>query len=98
MGEDQNLLSDINSIKNNLSSLGMKVSLVYDALVGNEIAKDGGLVEEIKKMKEFEKSILARVTKVEEDQEKKQLYINIIWGAVGVTITILLTHFLNLIK
>lgn len=96
MNED--IQHDINLIKNNLSTFGLKLSLVYDALVGNEIAKDGGLVEEIKKMKEFNRSLSSRVSKVERDQTRKQLYINIIYGAVGVIITLLITHFLNLIK
>jgi hypothetical protein len=96
MGE--NLEHDINAIKNNLSTFGMKLEMVYAALVGNEIAKDGGLVADIVSQQKQILRLKERIEKVEARESKRQLYLNIIWGAVGVIITLIITHFFNLIK
>ena len=46
--KEERLNTDIHTIKNALTTLGLKVELVYAALTGNEISKDEGLVGEIK--------------------------------------------------
>jgi hypothetical protein len=100
---NEELEKDINAIKNNLSTFGLKLELVYAALVGNEIAKDGGLVAEISgqkgdikklgeriedvndlltdRIEDVNDLLTDRIEKVEKDQAKKQLYINLLWGA-----------------
>jgi hypothetical protein len=94
MGE--NLEQDINAIKNNLSTFGMKLEMVYAALVGNEIAKDGGLVADIAGQQKQILRLKERIEKVEAKESKRQLYVNIIWGAVSAIIALIVTHFFKL--
>lgn len=86
---------DIHDIKNKIASALPKIDLMYSALVGNKIANDGGLFG---RMTSLEK----RVTTVEDEVEaikgiksKQQVYINIIWIAVGSLVTLIISHFLN---
>lgn len=93
---EQNLERDINAIKNNLSAFGMKLEMVYAALVGNEIAKDGGLVKDISNQREEIAKLTKRVEKVEQRESKRQLYVKIIYaGVVGIIIYIF-THIFKL--
>jgi len=94
MGE--NLEQDINAIKNNLSAFGMKLEMVYAALVGNEISKDGGLVADIAGQQRQISRLKERIEKVEKSENKRHLYVNLIWGAVCSVIVFLLTHFFKL--
>ncbi|HXS58997.1 MAG TPA: hypothetical protein VN726_22895 [Hanamia sp.] len=94
MGE--NLEQDINAIKNNLSSFGMKLEMVYAALVGNEISKDGGLVADIAGQQKQILRLKERIEKVEAKETKRQLYVNIIWAAVTGIIVLILSHLFKL--
>jgi hypothetical protein len=90
MGE--NLDQDITAIKNNLSAFGMKLEMVYAALVGNEIAKDGGLVADIAGQQRQISRLKERIEKVEKNETRKHVYINILWAVAGVVATFVLTH------
>jgi hypothetical protein len=98
MDDDLNkerLQADIHLIKNNLTTFGLKLELVYAALTGNEISKDEGLVGEIKMQKESLKKLEKRIEIVEKKESKRQIYVNIIYAAIGVIITMILEYLLN---
>ena len=90
-----NLEQDINAIKNNLSAFGMKLEMVYAALVGNEIAKDGGIVADIMHQREQIKELAERVQKVEERESKRQVYVRIIYACVAMIVTLVGTYIFN---
>ena len=90
-----NLEQDINAIKNNLSAFGMKLEMVYAALVGNEIAKDGGIVADIMHQSEQLKKLAERVQKVEERESKRQVYVRIIYACVAMIVTLVGTYIFN---
>jgi len=93
---EQNLERDINAIKNNLSAFGMKLEMVYAALVGNEIAKDGGLVKDISNQRDEIANLTKRVEKVEQRESKRQLYVKIIYAAVAGIVIYIFTHIFKL--
>ena len=90
-----NLEQDINAIKNNLSAFGMKLEMVYAALVGNEIAKDGGIVADIMHQRDQIKELAERVQKVEERESKRQVYVRIIYACVAMIVTLVGTYIFN---
>lgn len=91
--KEERLNTDIHTIKNALTTLGLKVELVYAALTGNEISKDEGLVGEIKQQKESIRKLSERVDKVEKNESKRQVYVTIIWAAIGFILAMLFNHF-----
>jgi len=95
---DEILSHDVAEIKNGLTTLSMKVAMVYDALKGNELSGDGGLVKDINNIKKETKELEKRIVLVEKGQSRNDIYIYIISGFAGVLITLIITHFLNLIK
>lgn len=92
----ENLEQDINSIKNNLSAFGMKLEMVYAALVGNEISKDGGLVADIAGQQKQISRLKERIERVERSESKRRFYVNLIWGAVCSIIALIIGHFFKI--
>ena len=93
--ESERLKSDIHTIKNNLTTLGLKLELVYAALTGNEISKDEGLVGDIKGQKKALEKLTERVDVIEKKENKRQIYLHIIYGAIGFIIALILNYFFN---
>ena len=95
MEDVQKVYEDIHNIKNNLTSLGMKVDSMFFALVGSEITKDGGIVNENKELK-FELSLIKRkVEELEKKDVRRGVYITLVWMALTAFITILIQRFLK---
>lgn len=94
MGEE-NFQTDLTAIKNTLAQFGIKLEMVYASLVGNEISKDGGLVEDIRLMKLDNKELTKRVEKVENGQTKRELYVRLLWGAAGIIATLIIKSFIK---
>jgi hypothetical protein len=91
----ERLDDDIHVIKNNLTTFGLKLELVYAALTGNEISKDEGLVGEIKQQKLELQKLTIRVEIMETKERKRQIYVNIIYAAVGVIMTVIFEYFIK---
>lgn len=91
--EGERLKTDIHTIKNTLTSFGMKLELVYAALTGNEITRDEGLVGEVKKQREELEKIEARVETLEKLDNKKQIYTTLIFGAICFILAFLFDYF-----
>lgn len=86
---------DVHEIKNTLTKFGMKLELVYNALIGNEILKDGGLVADLLIQKSEIRALTQRVNVLEGREDKRQVYIRITWGVVGALLTALVAAIMN---
>lgn len=75
--------NDIKEIKEQFSDMREKVDKMYYALIGNELAQDGGLVQRIKdneiEVVKMQKQIDALVKR----HDRNALYLKIIWTMVG---------------
>lgn len=91
--QEERSQSDIHTIKNKLTSFGLKLDLVYAALTGNEIAKDEGLVGDIKHQREELNKLTGRVEKIEKRENQRQVYVTIIYGAIGFILAMILNYF-----
>ncbi len=68
-----------------MNDLKSKVDKIYVALLGSELAKDGGLIQRVLDA-EAEILVLKRDMQTQKEQEtKNSLYVNIIW-AMGASI------------
>lgn len=90
---DEKYTDDIHMIKNTLTKLNLRLSVVYAALVGNEIAQDGGLVKDIKDIENEMAELTKKVMVIEKSEAKRAVYIKIIWGMVGGIIVFILNYF-----
>lgn len=86
---------DIHEIKNSMTSLKVKVELVYNSLVGNELTKDGGLINVIFNIKSDVKILEKKVEEIEKKESQKRLYVKIIWAALAVILTIVIERLMS---
>lgn len=89
--------TDIEQIKIHMSSLGTKVDKMYLALMGSEIAKDGGLVGRIEDLERDVHDIKEQLTDIKADASKNRWHVNVMWGASGAVIMALFSLFLSYI-
>ncbi len=88
---------DIHAIKNALTTFGVRLEVVYNALVGNEITKDGGLVKTVIEQKAEIMLLNDRIEAVEKQEDSRQQLIKIIW-AIGsflaaMILTLIVSHY-----
>lgn len=77
--EENNRLS---IVEGNVEEIKQKLDLVLSALTGNEISKNGGLVEDIRDLKKVTiPTLMRRIEKLESIKNK------MIWMAMGAGIT-----------
>jgi len=79
---------DIRQMKKDISDFGQKLDTIYYALVGNELAQDGGLIRRVADL-EMQKAALAeRVDILEKAALKASVRLHIIWGLGGAILAI----------
>lgn len=89
--------TDIEQIKIHMTSLGSKVDKMYLALMGSEIAKDGGLVGRIEDLENDVHEIKEQLTEIKADANKNRWHVNVMWtcaGAVGMALFSLLLSYI----
>lgn len=89
--------NDIHQIKQDLGKLDKKVDKVVGALMGNDIAKDGGLISRITELEEENQSRKEEIDTLKQNNQRFEIYQRIIWAAVGGIGVYLLTYTLNAI-
>lgn len=67
---------DIRGIKNKLDQL-------FTALMGSEIAKDGGLVSRLERLEDENEKLRGKIEDMEKNTVKSDTRLNIIWALIG---------------
>lgn len=99
MGSEQEHLqvavtqNDIRAIRKEVETVAGKVNDVHQALIGNSLAKDGGIVQRLHDCERDVEALQAKVVSIEKDNVKSSLYMRIIWGLAGIIIAAALNHF-----
>ena len=75
-----------------------KVDKMYDALMGNSISKDGGLVKRIEVLEETDYEILEKIASIEKKSIKMEVYQKIMWSCIGGTVGIAFAYLVQTIK
>lgn len=75
--------TDIEQIKISMADQGNKVHKMYLALMGSEIARDGGLVGRIEDLEKDVHTIKDQLTDIKADANKSRWHVNVMWGASG---------------
>lgn len=99
MLENQNTPhQDIVIIRKEIGDIRITVNEVKEALVGNGLAKDGGLVQRIIDTETRQDELEKRFNTIEKNEDKRALYVHIIWAMGGVIATAivvaLIRHFI----
>jgi hypothetical protein len=86
---------DIREIRMNVDELKKTLNEVHSALVGNDLAKDGGLVQRIVNSEQEVLKLSDRLTEVEKQNTKAGVYLRIIWGLSGCVASAILIAIIN---
>lgn len=76
----------------NFKEIKDKVSLIYHALVGNEITKDGGLIRRIDKVEARQDKQEDRMDKFDSALVKMKIYERLLWLAGGAFVAALINY------
>lgn len=87
--------TDIEQIKISMAGLGNKVDKMYLALMGSEIAKDGGLVGRIEDLEKDVHEIKDQLTEIKADASRNRWHVNVMWGASGAVVMALFSLLLS---
>lgn len=74
---------DIRIIKNDVAEIGTKLNLVLDALVGNSLSKDGGVVKRMFDIESLIPKVNSRLAEVERVYKEKLFYMKVLWFVGG---------------
>ena len=88
----------IAEIQRTIKVYGGKMDKMYDALMGNDIAKDGGLVRRIEILEQNESFQDEAIEDLKNKQAKTEFKHGIIWTIGGAIAGALITYLLSLIK
>ncbi len=75
--------TDIQAIKQDLHGMDRKLDKVMTALMGSDVANDGGLVKRIQELEDQHEDILKKLSKIEIEKTKIELYQKILWAVAG---------------
>ncbi|GEM_PF-1923065 len=96
------LEQEVHDIKNKLQRWEVDMYLlkeVHEALIGNRIGQDGGLVKRVTKIENSVDEMCDRLEEVEKKEDQSSLYIKIIWTLggtlVGTVLTLIARHFIS---
>jgi hypothetical protein len=74
---------DIHDIKKKVDGMGGNLEKVLGALMGNDLAKDGGLIARITELEEQNEEILKELETIKSDRAKTEWYLKLLWTASG---------------
>jgi hypothetical protein len=77
------LIMDMQELREELDTIKNKVDKIYDALLGNGILKDGGLVGKIRHIESEQEVIKKELAEIKTGYAKIEVYQKIMWGALG---------------
>lgn len=88
---------DISEIKSEVTLLSIKLTKVHDALIGNEMSKDGGLVQRIIDSEQEVEKLKTRISTLESISNRQAFYVKVIWGLGGTTTATIFAYILKLV-
>ena len=89
---------DVHDIKNELQKWKLELPMIreiHESLTGNKISKDGGLVKRVENVEIKILEVEESVESIKISKSKQQVFINIIYGAIGALLSIIVSHFIN---
>lgn len=74
---------DIRLIKQDVSKLSNTLSEVHQAIIGNSMTRDGGIVQRVIDLENEASSLSNRIIAISAKMTKAELYVKIIWAMGG---------------
>lgn len=88
---------EVSEVKRDLSEMKNKVNEMYHSLIGNTLAKDGGIIKRLQTVEEKHEELTDRVEDLEKKNDKLEVYQKILWAAGGFVASSLFVYVLQLI-
>lgn len=88
---------EVAEMKRDLGEMKSKVSEMYHSLIGNTLAKDGGIIRRIERLEQRADQIDEDVDRIGQRSSKLEIYQKILWGAVGFAASSIFVYVLQLI-
>jgi hypothetical protein len=89
--------TELQQLRTDMKDMKGKVDKMFYALMGNEIAKDGGLVGRIEHLETVFEKMEEKVDKLSETNIKMQVYQRIMWTSIGFVAASIFSYVLSLI-
>lgn len=67
-----------------MDNMEKKVNQIYQALIGSDLAKDGGLIKRVIDMEVEIETLRIKLEKQTQQDQKTELYVKIMWAMAGV--------------
>ncbi|HET6255873.1 MAG TPA: hypothetical protein VFE32_17480 [Puia sp.] len=84
--------ADIRDIKKDVAAFGQKLDNIHYALVGNELARDGGLIQRVIDLEKQKENLEERVDRIEKTAIKSNTQVKLMWSMAGGTIALIFTY------
>lgn len=88
---------DIALIKTQVGDLSRTLNEVHTALVGNQMTRDGGLIQRVIDSESEVEKLKLRILELESKNSKTEFYVKVIWTLAGGMATLVFTFILKLI-
>lgn len=83
---------EMTQLHTDLSKMTEKVDEMYFALMGNKLAKDGGLVKRIENLEQNLEEVETNIETLVKKNVGFEVYQKVIWGAVGTIIGLIFSY------
>lgn len=94
---DQILKQQMDNLKTDVEEMSSKIDDLHNALMGNKLVQDGGLIGRIIELEKDNELLTTRVEILEKEKSKSDIYIRIMWGLGGMAATGCIGYILSLI-
>lgn len=84
-------------MQKDIHEIKQKVDQVFNALLGNQLTQDGGLVGRIMDLEKENSDLRKKIEDIESKGAKSDIKMNIIWAVGGVLAAALLKFFMDYI-
>lgn len=77
------LTLEMTEVKKDLHEMKSQMNEMYQALIGNKVLNDGGLVGRVHKIEEHMEKLEIRIESIESKSSKMEVYQKIMWSCLG---------------
>jgi hypothetical protein len=76
-------MEELRTLRDDVSQIKNKVGKLFTALLGDDITKNGGLVQRLNNAESNVEELSERINNIEKKNIKVSVYVGLLWAAAG---------------